>query len=101
MLLKGFVIALMLAPTIALAGLGKPYAPERMHQQNPESGNPHLLLAKKWDELSDDERKRIKDAKERYQKLPPEKKEQLRNKWENMSPKEKEKYRLERQNQQR
>lgn len=53
------------------------------------------FMAKKWDELSDNEKKRIKDAKEKYRKLPSDEQKKLRKKWEKMSPKEREKYKLE------
>ena len=54
-----------------------------------------IQLAKKWDDLSEKEKKRVREAKERYERLPDKKREKLREKWERMPPKEKEKYRLE------
>lgn len=55
---------------------------------------PSLLLTKKWDELSEEEKKRVQEARDHYKKLPPEKKEQLRKKWEKVPPEEKKKYKL-------
>ncbi len=54
-----------------------------------------LLVAKKWDELSSEEKKRIREAEKKYKKLPQEKKEKLRKKWEKMPEKEREKYKIE------
>lgn len=51
-------------------------------------------LAKKWEDLSDKDKKRVREAKERYDKLPNKRKTKLREKWENMPPEEKKKYRL-------
>lgn len=53
-----------------------------------------LLLTKKWDDLSEEEKKRVREARDRYKQLPPEKKEQLRKKWEKVPPEEKKKYKL-------
>ena len=53
-------------------------------------------LAKKWDELSPEEKRRVREAKERYRKLPEDKQEKLREKWEKMPKDEREKYKLER-----
>ena len=44
-----------------------------------------------------EEKKEVKEARERYRELPREKKEKLREKWEKMPRKEKEKYKLERE----
>jgi len=55
-----------------------------------------LLLAKRWEDLTPEEKERVKEAKERYKNLPDDKKERLRKKWENMPKDEKEKYKLER-----
>jgi len=51
-------------------------------------------LAKRWEDLSDREKQRVREAKEKYDRLPPERKENLRKKWEQMPKQEKEKYRL-------
>jgi len=60
-----------------------------------DAGHPQLL-AKKWKDLSDQEKKRIREAKEKYDRLPADRQENLRRKWEDMPKKEKEKYQLER-----
>ena len=58
---------------------------------------PALLLAKKWDELSPEEKKRVKEARDRYRKLPNDKKKRLRDRWEKMPKKERDKYKLEKE----
>lgn len=91
LLLRPLLCLLLLIPSQALAA----------RQQIPPHYNDHwntdsqLLVAKKWDDLSDREKKRVKEAQDRYQKLPQDKKEKLRQKWEKMPEREKEKYRLE------
>lgn len=66
----------------------------------PWEGNPKnvQLLTKKWEELSQDEKKRVREAKERYKSLPEDRQERLREKWENMPKNERDKYKLERRN---
>ncbi len=56
------------------------------------------LLTKKWEELSQDDKKRVREAKERYRSLPEDRQERLREKWENMPKNERDKYKLERRN---
>lgn len=66
----------------------------------PWGGYGHVqLLTKKWDDLSQDEKKRVREAKERYRNLPEDRQERLREKWEKMPKKERDKYKLERRNQ--
>jgi hypothetical protein len=79
---------LLLIPAIGLAG----QAPSPFYSD----GKGEFFLAKKWEELSDQEKQRVRQAKERYQQLPQDRQEQLRRKWEKMPEQEKEKYRLER-----
>ena len=55
-----------------------------------------LQLAKKWDELSSEEKKKVREAQERYKQLPQEKKQKLKKKREKVPDKETDKYKLER-----
>ncbi len=55
-----------------------------------------FTLVKKWDDLSPEEKKRVKEARERYQKLPDDRQEKLRRKWEEMPKQEREKYKIDR-----
>lgn len=80
---------------VALSFPAFSYSPTYNSGYDPVSVAEPLLLSKKWDELSDKEKKRIKDAKEKYRKLPADEQQKLRKKWEKMSPKEREKYKLE------
>lgn len=57
---------------------------------------PHFLLVKKWDDLSERDKRRIREAQDRYERMPRDKRENLREKWERMPAREKEKYRIER-----
>ena len=92
-----YFLALVLALSIPAAqagttGSATPVSvapPWPSHQQG-------LLLAKKWDELSREEKKKVKEARDKYKKLPREKKDKLRKKWEDMPREEREKYKLER-----
>ncbi|MFA5632238.1 MAG: DUF3106 domain-containing protein [Porticoccaceae bacterium] len=52
------------------------------------------LLSKRWEDLSDREKQRVREAKEKYERLPAERQENLRRKWEKMPEQEKDKYRL-------
>lgn len=60
-----------------------------------------LASGKKWEELSEEEKKRIHDARDKYRRLPPEKQEELRRKWEDLPDRKKERYRLERERKER
>jgi len=91
MVLRSLICFLMVIPLQLFAS----QQPKLSQHAEPNSHGNYFLLAKKWDELSDQEKKRVKQAQDRYQKLPPDKKEKLREKWEKMPKKEKEKYRLE------
>lgn len=91
MLLRPLLCLILLIPVQALAGQQQ----KGSLYNDPWNTGSQLLAAKKWDELSDQEKKRVKEAQDRYQKLPQDKKEKLRKKWEKMPEREKEKYRLE------
>ncbi len=60
-----------------------------------------LASRKKWEELSDEEKRRIREVREQYRKLPPEKQEELRRKWQDLPDRKKERYRLERERKER
>ena len=60
------------------------------------SPHPGQLLAKRWEDLSAREKKQVREAQKRYEKMPEDRKQQLRKKWENMPNKERSKYKLER-----
>ena len=49
--------------------------------------------AERWKQLSPEERQRIRKARDRFQDMPPEKRQELRNRWENMSDDDKQKVR--------
>jgi len=60
-----------------------------------DSPPPPILLAKKWEELSPTEKRRVKDAQDKYRKLPNKKQKKLRDEWDKMPKRERDKYKLE------
>lgn len=118
MSLRTFALCLALLPLVAAAGERPPSAadgarqapwPDRFTAAGPglrdSSTAPftgwQLASGKKWEELSEEEKRRIRDARERYRRLPPEKQEELRRKWKELPDRKKERYRLERERKER
>ncbi len=90
--------ALAPAATPAAADVERASGWQRFNGQNQVPPAPLLMVAdKRWDELSREEKERIRDARERYRKLPRDKQEKLRRQWEDLPDREKRKYRLERE----
>lgn len=89
LLISGYVHSSIGTPSIAADGIGN------LYRESPMAGHP-ALLAKRWDELSEQDKRRINEARDRYERMPRDKKQNLREKWERMPAREKEKYRIER-----
>jgi Protein of unknown function (DUF3106) len=89
MRLQVLLFIALLAPAVTLASV------QPVLNNLPSDPRGLVLTAKKWDELSDKEKRKVKEAKEKYRKLPKEDRQKLREKWEKMPQKEREKYKLE------